>query len=126
MAEAEQWPGWWFGPDGNGHIFDSPEEVPEGWVNDLRDVKKVRTEAQQASGIVQDSTETKSLGQEERAAELLEEEAAKLAEEKSQKELAEMLEELSEIRVACDEEALEFLPNWPKIKLARLYVENKD
>lgn len=28
-----QWPGWWFGPDGDKALFDTPEDVPQGWKN---------------------------------------------------------------------------------------------
>ncbi len=25
------WPAWYYGPDGEGRIFDRAEDVPEGW-----------------------------------------------------------------------------------------------
>lgn len=28
-----QWPGWWFGPDGDKALFQRPEDVPSGWKN---------------------------------------------------------------------------------------------
>lgn len=29
--EIVNWPGWWYGPDGEAEIFNGPLEVPEGW-----------------------------------------------------------------------------------------------
>lgn len=31
----KEWPGWWYGPNGEGKIFEAAHEVPLGWVNHL-------------------------------------------------------------------------------------------
>lgn len=33
MAEKKSWPAWRYGPNGQADIFQSPEEVPDGWQN---------------------------------------------------------------------------------------------
>ncbi len=30
----QDWPRWMYGPDGHERVFNSPEEVPEGWTSD--------------------------------------------------------------------------------------------
>jgi hypothetical protein len=29
--EIVKWPAWFYGPDGQSAVFESPDEVPEGW-----------------------------------------------------------------------------------------------
>jgi hypothetical protein len=113
MAEKKQkWPSWRYGPEGQSAVFDAPEEVPEGWEDHPRKVKMVKVAREPA----------KTLAAEQRNDEEAKAAVAKLVEDHSQAELAEMLEKMNEAREADDQ--LEFLPGWPKAKLAQLIVDN--
>ena len=41
MARPEKphWPGWFYGPNGEAKIFQSPDEVPKGWEDHPTKVK---------------------------------------------------------------------------------------
>lgn len=32
-VKSTEWPAWYYGPGGEGKIFDSPDDVPKGWVD---------------------------------------------------------------------------------------------
>jgi hypothetical protein len=118
----EEWPGWWFGPDGEQEVFKSPEEVPEGWTDDISKVREIRKAAKVAAEKPMDTGLSNSLAQEQRSEEATKKAIEELEFSRSQKELAKLLDELNKKR----EDKIEFLPNWPKKKLATLIVAHRE
>lgn len=43
MYEPKRWPAWCVGPNGEGRVYDSPEQMPEGW-------RSAREASQEKSG----------------------------------------------------------------------------
>lgn len=113
----KEWPGWRFPPDGGkGQIFDGPEEVPEGWVADLSDVKPAK--APKAPKAPKEPAAADSLASAEAKAAA----AAKLVDDNTQAELVAILVGMNDER--ADDAQIEYLDNWPKAKLAATIVEN--
>lgn len=56
MAEkkSREWPAWRYGPDGEGKIFEKPEDVPKGWVDSPAKVKKASSEAKPNAGLAKE------------------------------------------------------------------------
>lgn len=112
MSEVIKWPGWRFHPEtGEGAIFQGPDEVPEGWVDNISDIKpkKPRREPK--------SDEDVSVTDEQKA------QIAEL-EGKSQADLAAMLKAMNDKRAEDGQPAIEYLGIWPRRKLATTIVEN--
>lgn len=118
MAKTKQeWPGWRFPPDGGkGQIFQAPEEVPEGWVANISDVKPAK--APKAPKAPKEPAAPGSLASAEDKAAA----AAKLVDDNTQAELVAQLVAMNDERDADSQ--IEFLDSWPKAKLAATIVEN--
>jgi hypothetical protein len=99
----QAWPSWRFGPDGASQIFESEDEVPEGWVDSPSKLKGKKAPAEPATPPSAD-----------KAAKINE-----LVEGNSQTELVAMLEKMHEA-----DDSIEFATNWPKAKLAATIVDN--
>jgi hypothetical protein len=101
MPDVIKWPGWLYNPEtGAGEIFQSEDEVPEGWV-EHRDLEPVEEAAEEEEAEVE-LTET-------------DETAIKaLMDENTKDELLDLLELMNEGR----DEPIEFLDSWPKRPLA--------
>lgn len=121
MAKKDQWPGWWFGPHGEQEIFNSPEEVPEGWVSDLSELAQAREAAKQEEDPPIPGL-SPSLAAEQRNDAAVKEKIAALVEGNSQADLAARLGELNKTL----EDKIEFLPGWPKLRLATLIVQHSE
>ena len=99
----QAWPSWRYGPDGQEQIFQSAEEVPEGWVDHPNKLGKPESAPAPEAG---------SVG--EREAKI-----ADLVKDHSQADLAAHLELMQETKPE-----IEFAKNWPKQKLAETIVDN--
>lgn len=113
----QEWPSWRTGPNGERQIFNSPEEVPDGWTDTLPTATtgiKLPERREPARTLLDQKREE---GDRQEAIE-------KLVDEKSHKELVEILEMMNLEREDSGEEEIEFLPSWPKLKLATAIVDN--
>lgn len=100
------WPSWRFGPDGEAQIFQSEDEVPEGWQDSPAKFKAGARPEVPARGDGTDDKETEA-------------KIDALVQGNTQAALVEMLEAMKEV-----DDTLEFAPNWPKVRLATLIVNN--
>lgn len=107
----QPFPGWRYGPkEGDAAIFNSEEEVPEGWTdnpNDFKDGKRVKEAP--AKDLTQKAPE-KQEGPLKTSDELVE--------AHSHAELAAILDEMKK-----SNDAIEYLPGWNKKQLADLIVK---
>lgn len=103
--EYQAWPAWWFGPNGQRQIFNSAEEVPEGWVDSPEKVGSIDEGAVEPPRQLTDEQAEKSI--------------ADLVADYEAKDLVAMLEEMSAL-----DDSIEFSDKWPKAKLAAAIVEN--
>lgn len=103
----QEWPAWWFGPNGESQIFQCSDEVPEGWMDHPAKFKG----ALQKPDVVArgDGTDAPSV----------ESKIDALLQGNTQATLVDMLEAMKEV-----DDTLEFAPNWPKVRLATLIVNN--
>jgi len=100
MSDVIKWPGWRYHPEtGVGEIFQSEDEVPEGWLEE-----------------VPDQTVSKEEQPEDDLTEADEESIKDLLDGNTQAELVAMLELMNEDR--ADDDQIEFLASWPKRPLA--------
>lgn len=93
--EYQPWPSWRFGPNGQKAIFQSEEEVPDGWTDSPHKA-------------AQDTDEAASPESEDKVSALM---------QKTADDLVGMLEAMKEI-----DDSIEFVKNWPKLRLARTIV----
>jgi hypothetical protein len=93
--EYAAWPAWYFGPDGQKQIFQSEEEVPEGWVDSPDKVGAAPEE------IIEENND----------------QVASLIESNTAEGLVGMLEAMYE-----RDATIEFVKTWPKLRLATTIV----
>lgn len=142
--EYQAWPAWRYDPEtGKGQIFESADEVPEGW----GDLPPTATPAGEEPVVVDESlldngggagdgdddddAGDDQNGQDNGAGDgddQQDEEGPKLDKEAlvalGQNKLAAILTEKNAALKAADQEEIEFLPNWPKVKLADAILAN--
>lgn len=103
------WPAWYYGPDGASDIFQNADEVPNGWKDHP---SKVR-----GTGPIDDDDDDDDDGGQDDG----EITAEKVAEVFSQDALIKMIDEANE---NCDEgDEIEYLGNWSKVKLAQALID---
>lgn len=145
VYEYKAWPAWRYGPDGAAQVFGGPDEVPEGWTNippgtstpddepvddappvtfveGDNDADDAATDADaEAAAIVAAAADQREPAEQtdEEKEEARKALIAKLVEDKGQKELVAELEAMRAIQPN-----IEFLNNWPKLKLATTIVDN--
>lgn len=109
----QAWPSWRYGPNGEAEIFESEDQVPEGWLDHPAkfDTNSPQAKADAAAAARQQAERQKD----EESANALE----ALIDNFSQKELADHLAGLQE-----NDSSIEFSPNWPKVKLAQVILAN--
>jgi hypothetical protein len=95
----QEWPAWFYGPNGAAHIFNSPEEVPNGWASHPSLVGK-KAEIKEAALNISDDNSA--------VIELMKKTAAELI-------------QILTVAQSVDE-TIEFLPSWPKMRLAKTIV----
>jgi hypothetical protein len=95
----QEWPAWFYGPDGAAHVFNSPEEVPNGWASHPDLVGK-KAELKDVALNISDDDDS--------VAELMKKTAAELI-------------HILTVAQSIDE-TIEFLPSWPKMRLAKTIV----
>lgn len=66
-SQLQLWPAWWYGPDDAAEIFNSEEEVPQGWVDHPSKVLGRFSEAEQVNS---DESVYKTFGDDKIIAEL--------------------------------------------------------
>jgi hypothetical protein len=109
----QAWPSWRYGPNGEAEIFESEDQVPEGW---LDHPAKFDTNSPQARADAEAvAKRQEALQKEDEAANTLE----ALIDNFSQKELAEHLAAMQ-----AENSSIEFAPTWPKVKLAQVILAN--
>lgn len=97
----QHWPSWRYSAERpDGQIFQSEEEVPEGWVDHPSKIGKAPVQ-QHAADAVSDDNDV----------------VQELVDAKGQKELVDILEKAQK-----KNDKIEFLPSWPKLKLAKTIV----
>src|SRR5690606_7876642 len=127
--EPVKWPAWRYHPEtGKGQVFQSPEEVPEGW----GDLPPGATPAGEAPVFVdtsrlEDGTPTNegaatNDGSDDGGEETPLDKDGLVA--LGQAKLAEILQAKNDALKAEEKEEIEFLPNWPKVKLADAILAN--
>lgn len=103
--QHQGWPSWRYGPDGQSQVFQSEDEVPDGWEDHPSKVGKESSSSSgtefAASGVSEDDETVKSLMS------------------KTHDDLVEILEDAQD-----DNEEIEFLKSWPKLKLAQTIVHH--
>lgn len=119
--EYVAWPAWRYHPEtGNGQIFESAEEVPEGW-SDLPPGATPAGEEPIAfdlslvgnTGASEDDDEGEGEDDEPKPT------AEELAKSHKKADLVAMLELMAE-----KDDKVEFSPKWPEIKLAQTILDN--
>lgn len=103
----QSWPSWRFGPNGESQIFQSEDEVPEGWQDSPAKLKGIPQKPEVVARG--DGTDAPSV----------EAKIDTLMQGNTQGGLVKMLEAMKEL-----DDTLEFAPNWPKVRLATLIVNN--
>lgn len=133
--EYQAWPAWRYDPEtGRGEIFESAEEVPDGW----GDLPPTATPAGEEPVVVDealldggagageggganDGTDDDGEGDAGDKLVALDKEALVAL---GQNKLAAILTEKNKALKADGKEEIEFLPNWPKVKLADAILAN--
>jgi hypothetical protein len=110
--EYTAWPAWFYGPGDKREIFERAEDVPDGWVDYDAFMAGELAEAE-ASGVTGEDRE-RVLTNDQRDTAI-----NKLIDAHTQADLATMLADMREL-----DDSIEFLPSWPKVKLATAIVEN--
>lgn len=132
--EYQAWPAWRYDPEtGRGEIFESAEEVPEGW----GDVPPGTTSAGEEPVVVDESLLDNGAGAGEGGSDDDDDDDGDdgddgelVALDKDglvalgQAKLAEILDAKNAALKAEGKEEIEFLPNWPKVKLADAILAN--
>jgi hypothetical protein len=97
----QAWPSWRYSAEcPDGQIFQSEDEVPEGWVDHPAKIGKPQTKTFAGDDVADDDATVEAL-----------------VEKKQQKDLVDILEKAQK-----KDSAIEFLANWPKLKLAKTIV----
>jgi len=112
-----KFPGWRYGPDDQSSIFNSEEEVPEGWVADIAEANKLYASPAVKTSVKVDVA-TLPGPDKNRADELVV--------VHSQKELVDILEAMNKFREGTDKPQIEFLASWPKLRLAATILANEE
>lgn len=103
--QYQAWPAYYYGPDGQSEIFQSEDEVPEGWEDHPskvgKDASKSSSATEEAGADLADDNETVQL----------------LINNKTAEQLVQILEDGEE-----EDDSVEFLKSWPKMKLAKAIV----
>ncbi len=110
--EHQDWPAWMYGPEGQKRVFDRAEDVPDGWVT-LDDKLAGAMDEAEELGIT-GADVARVLTEDQRAAAI-----GKLVDGNTQAALASMLTDMQAV-----DDKIEFLPSWPKAKLAETIVDN--
>jgi hypothetical protein len=110
--EYTAWPAWRHGPDGKSEIFQRPEDVPDGWVTLDEKNAGVLAEAEETGVTGEDKLRQLTADQRKSAID-------GLVDGNTQAELVEILTGMAETN-----DSVEFLPSWPKPKLAETIVDN--
>lgn len=97
--QLQEWPAWFYGPNGAQAIFNSPEEVPVGWASHPSMIGKKEKIKEVISEIEDDN---------DAVIELMKHTVAELV-------------RTLEVAQAIDP-SVEFLPSWPKMRLAKTIV----
>lgn len=100
----QEWPGWYYGPDGQSQIFQSEDEVPEGWEDHPSKVGK--------GGGTDRTFKADHIGDDD--------DVVKDLMKKNHKDLVDILNDANADR--DDKDKIEFLDSWPKLKLAKTIV----
>lgn len=108
--QHQAWPAVRYGPNGQADIFQSADEVPEGWVDHPSKIGK------KTSDIIRDEH-----GEGEGEGEELKLTAQDIAEAFSQDELIAKIDEINEERGEDDQ--IEYAGNWAKVKLAQALID---
>lgn len=110
--QYQAWPAWMYGPEGRSAVFDRAEDVPDGWVSHDDYLAGALDEAEE-TGIT-GAEQTRKLTDDQRKNAV-----GKLVDGNTQQQLVDMLLKMQEI-----DGTIEFLPGWPKGKLADTIVDN--
>lgn len=110
--EYQAWPAWFYGPEGKKACFDRADDVPDGWVDYDEFMAGVLVSAEEA-GVTGEDKQRKLTEEQHKGA------VDKLTDSHTAAELAGMLEAMQAV-----DEAVEFLPTWPKARLAATIVDN--
>lgn len=113
--EYVEWPRWFYGPDGQSEIFNSMDEVPEGWssTQGKEDETDAEEELLQSSESGEDDEDD---GDDEEAVT-----AEAVAQAFTQDALIGLIDAANEER---DEDAqIEYLGNWSKVRLAQALLD---
>lgn len=110
--EYQSWPAWFYGPEGKKAVFNSAEDVPDGWVDYDSFMDGDLAEAEETGITGEDKARVLTEDQRKEA-------INKLVESHTVAALVAMLGDMQEI-----DDKVEFLPSWPKAKLAETIVDN--
>lgn len=126
--EYKAWPAWYYRADGRGEIFNSAEEVPDGWFS-LDELNAMRNDPVQMpqddddAGGEKDPVDPSLLKAEERPRQLTRDQRKEAVETlrdgNTQSDLVKMLEAMQAL-----DDSIEFSASWPKQKLADAIVDN--
>lgn len=128
----QAWPAWRYNPEtGNGQVFESAEEVPDGWTNippgtseageepvevNVAKLEEFTKVAEDKPAVADEDDDEEDVVEETRA--LTKDELAALGQSRLAAILFHKNETLSE------DDQIEFLANWPKVKLAETILAN--
>lgn len=114
--QYQEWPAMRYGPDGQTEVFNSEDEVPEGWVNHPSKLGKKASEK-----IREELDPMTNEGDDDEEPETIELDAKDIAEALSQDELIAKIDEVNEER--AEDEQIEYAGNWSKVKLAQALID---
>jgi hypothetical protein len=125
--EFQSWPKWLTGPEGQRKIFNSEEEVPEGWM-DAEDYAAEHEDdepngggedAEDSENGEDDEPEGDGEDTDDQEGEKQPHTVDSLVDNNTADQLIAMLEEMQKV-----DENVEFLASWPKPKLAKAILDN--
>ena len=110
--EYQCWPAWFYGPGGKSAVFQCEEDVPDGWMS-YDDYTAGKLAEAEETGVTGEDKERVLTADQRKAA------LSKLIDGNTQAALAAMLATMQ-----MENHMIEYLPTWPKQRLAEVVVDN--